>query len=245
MLDAAAPDLAERAALRKLDAPLPAAALGARSPALPVRPELHDLLPGGLRRGSTVSVTGSLSLLLALLAEASVAGAWCVLVDLPVGSMTRLGAEAARDFGIELDRLPVVPAAGESWTNVVGALLDAFDVVAARAPARLADGDLRRLAARARARDSVLLPFLGSADAAGGRWPMADLRLTAQPGAWSGIGVGHGRLARRRMQVSVEGRGHAARTREVTVWLPGSSGGVEPYDVAPVVELSEVRRSAG
>ncbi|MGN6475050.1 MAG: hypothetical protein ACTHK4_15565 [Mycobacteriales bacterium] len=222
--------------------PVSAAALGARSPALPVLPELQDLLPAGLRRGSTVSVTGSFSLLLALLAEASAEGAWCVLVDLPTGSATRLGAEAARDFGVDLSRLPVVPAAGESWTNVVGALVDAFDIVAAQAPARLADGDLRRLAARARSRESVLLPFL----AAGARWPSADLRLTAEPGSWTGIGDGHGRLARRRMRVSVEGRGQAARTREVTVWLPGKQGGVEPYvatAVAPVVELSDVRRA--
>jgi hypothetical protein len=206
-----------------------------------VHPALHDLLPDGLRRGSTVSVSGSLSLLLALLADASAEGAWCVLVDLPVGSATRLGAEAARDYGIDLARLPVVPAAGESWTNVVGALLDAFDIVAARAPARLADGDLRRLAARARSRDSVLLPFL-----TGQRWPMADLRLTAEPGEWSGIGDGHGRLARRRMRVSVEGRGQAGRSRRVALWLPGGQGGVEPYgdELAPVVELSGVRRSA-
>ncbi|HVV75922.1 MAG TPA: hypothetical protein VHC43_07785 [Mycobacteriales bacterium] len=219
-------------------APVTAAALGARTPSLPVLSELHDLLPGGLRRGSTVSVTGSLSLLLALLAQASADGAWCVLVDLPIGCATRLGAEAARDFGIDLARLPVVPAAGgESWTNVVGALLDAFDIVAARAPARLADGDLRRLAARARSRDSVLLPFL-----AGGRWPTADLRLTADAGEWSGIGDGHGRLTRRRVRVSVDGRGQAVRSREVTLWLPGSRGAVESYD-APVVELADMRRA--
>jgi hypothetical protein len=218
-------------------APIKAAALGARSPSLPIHSALYDLLPDGLRRGSTVSVAGSLSLLLALLAEASAEGAWCVLVDLPVGSATHLGAEAARDFGIELSRLPVVPAAGENWTNVVGALLDAFDIVAARAPARLADGDLRRLASRARSRDSVLLPYL-----AGGRWPFADLRLTAEPGEWSGIGDGHGRLARRRMRVSVEGRGQAARSREVTLWLPGRLGAVEQYDVvAPVVEIDTRR----
>ena len=241
------PELAERVSIRnQLDAPIKAAALGARSPSLPVLSELHELLPGGLRRGSTVSVTGSLSLLLALLAEASAEGAWCVLVDLPVGSTTRIGAEAARDFGIDLSRLPVVPAAGENWTNVVGALLDAFDIVAARAPARLADGDLRRLAARARSRDSVLLPFV-----AGSRWPTADLRLTAEPGEWVGIGDGHGRLARRRMRVSVEGRGQAVRSREVTLWLPGGRGGVEPYEVAVelrspsnVVELG-ARRTAG
>ena len=92
-----------------------------------------------------MSVSGSLSLLLALLAEASAEGSWCVLVDLPFGGgAAQLSAEAAADFGIDLARLPLVPCAGKSWTTVVGALLDAFDVVAARPPARLPDGDLRR-----------------------------------------------------------------------------------------------------
>jgi hypothetical protein len=231
-------DQAARAPRERLATPIPGVTVGMRSPSLPVHPALHQLLPGGLRRGSTVSVTGSMSLLLALLAEASADGAWCVLVDLPVGSATRLGAEAARDFGIDLARLPVVPATGESWTNVVGALLDAFDIVAARAPARLADGDLRRLAARARSRESVLVPFL-----AGGRWPMADLRLTAQPGEWAGIGDGYGRLTRRRIRVSVEGRGQAGRPREAALWLPDERGGVECDDAGTVVELAGVRRS--
>jgi hypothetical protein len=183
-----------------------------------------------------------LSLLLALLAEASAEGSWCVLVDLPFGGgAAQLSAEAAADFGIDLARLPLVPCAGKSWTTVVGALLDAFDVVAARPPARLPDGDLRRLAARARNRQSVLVPVL----AAGARWPTADLRLVAEPGGWVGIGEGYGRLSRRQVTVSVDGRGQSTRSRSTTLWLPDSRGGaaadVEP--IAPVVELSGVRRS--
>ncbi|HVY10962.1 MAG TPA: hypothetical protein VHB18_12545 [Mycobacteriales bacterium] len=219
-----------------------ATAVGARSPALPVVSALRPLLPDGLRRGSTISVSGSLSLLLALLAEASAEGSWCVLVDLPFGGgAAQLSAEAAADFGIDLARLPLVPCAGKSWTTVVGALLDAFDVVAARPPARLPDGDLRRLAARARNRQSVLVPVL----AAGARWPTADLRLVAEPGGWVGIGEGYGRLSRRQVTVSVDGRGQSTRSRSTTLWLPDSRGGaaadVEP--IAPVVELSGVRRS--
>ncbi|MCW2631720.1 MAG: hypothetical protein JWR88_682, partial [Pseudonocardia sp.] len=38
---------------------------------------------GGLRRGSTVAVRGSTSLLLALLAEASAGGAWSAVVGMP------------------------------------------------------------------------------------------------------------------------------------------------------------------
>ncbi|HVW80286.1 MAG TPA: hypothetical protein VHB69_05030 [Mycobacteriales bacterium] len=238
-------DLAARNPVRERPAaPVAASALRAGSPSLPVHPALQPLLPDGLRRGSTVSVTGSLSLLLALIAQASAEGAWCVLVDLPVGSSAHLGAEAAHDFGIDLARLPVVPATGESWPTVVGALLDAFDVVAARAPGRLADGELRRLGARARSRSSVLVPFLTGGASSPGRWPTADLRLTAQPGEWSGIGDGHGRLVRRRVQVAVEGRGQAARSREVTLWLPGEQGRIELDEpAASVVELSGVRRT--
>jgi hypothetical protein len=211
---------------------------------------LQTLLPDGVRRGSTISVSGSMSLLLALLAAASAEGAWCALVDLPFGGgAAQLSAEAAEDFGIDLARLPLVPCARESWTTVVGALLDAFDVVAARPPSRLPDGDLRRLAARARSRQSVLVPVL----AAGARWPMADVRLAAEPGEWAGIGEGYGRLSRRQMKVVADGRGQAARTRTATLWLPDARGGVAStaaYDetesgaaLAPVVDLAEVRRS--
>jgi hypothetical protein len=48
----------------------------------PVAPTLAGLMPhgGGLRRGSTVLVRSSASLLFALLAEASAQGTWCALV---------------------------------------------------------------------------------------------------------------------------------------------------------------------
>src|SRR5580704_2708009 len=79
--------------------------LGRRAaPPLPVPPALAGLLPTGLRRGSTVSVAGSISLLLALLGASSAAGAWCALVGLPP-----ISAEAACEYGIDLARLAIVP----------------------------------------------------------------------------------------------------------------------------------------
>ena len=72
--------------------------LGHRTaPPLPVLPALAGAAPVGLRRGSTVSVSGSISLLLALLGASSAAGAWCALVGLP-----RISAEAAAEYGIDL-----------------------------------------------------------------------------------------------------------------------------------------------
>ncbi len=220
-------------AIRKADGST-AVDLGRRAaPPLPVAPALAPILPDGLRRGSTASVTGSVSLLLALLGAASADGAWCALVGLP-----RISAEAAAEYGIELSRLAIIEQPGSGWTTAVGALLDAVDLVAVRPPtgrAALAPGDVRRLAARARSRDAVLIPYLsGAAD-----WPGADVRLTAHPGRWVGIGPGTGRLRARQVDVSAEGRGQAARPRSATLWLPTAGGGVATVPtVAPVVQLA-------
>jgi hypothetical protein len=198
------------------------------APRLVVSPALAPVLPEGLRRGSTVAVSGSVSLLLAVLGAASADGAWCAMVGMPP-----ISAEAARDFGIELSRLPMVPCPGSSWVVVVAALLDAVDVVVARVPARLADGDIRRLAARARSRGAVFVPYLRR----GAHWPHADVRLSAEGGSWSGIGVGYGRLRQRQVTVNAIGRGSAARSRSATLWLPAASGGVEPYLTQPLASV--------
>jgi hypothetical protein len=198
--------------------------LGSRgAPPLPVHPALSDVLPGGLRRGSTVAVTGSVSLLLAALGAASAGGAWCALVGFP-----RVSAEAVAEYGVDLSRFAIIPAAGSGWTTAVGALLDAIDIVAVRPPS-LVPGDVRRLAARARAREAVLMPY--------GEWPGADVRLQASVGLWSGIGEGTGRLKARRLEVHAAGRGPAARPRSTALWLPAYGGGVQPAS-APVIELA-------
>lgn len=206
-------------------------AVGVRTaPPLPIDPALASLLPGGLRRGSTVSVSGSVSLLFALLGAASAAGAWCALVGFP-----RISAEAAAEYGLDLGRLALIPAPGESWTTAVGALLDSIDVVAARPPRGrgLLPGDVRRLAARARTKDAVLVPYVHEA------WPGADVRLQARSGTWVGIGEGTGRLRARQVEVSAGGRGPAARPRTATLWLPADGGGLaEATPLAPVIDLA-------
>jgi hypothetical protein len=200
--------------------------LGTRSaPPLPVHPALRDVLPTGLRRGSTMAVSGSVSLLLALLGSASADGAWCALVGFP-----KISAEAAAEYGMDLRRLAIIPSAGAGWTTAVGALLDAVDIVAARPP-RLVPGEVRRLAARARSRDAVLVSY--------GEWPGADARLRITDGRWTGLGEGTGRLTARRVEVHADGKGPAARPRSATLWLPAPGGGVEAAaPVAPVIELA-------
>src|SRR5581483_1850098 len=136
-------------AIRKADGST-AIDLGRRAgttPSLQVADCLRPILPDGLRRGTTVTVAGSISLLLAVIGSASADGSWAALVGFP-----RLSAEAADEYGIALDRLALVPAPGTGWTTAVGALLDAVDLVAARIPRGrgVVPGDVSRLAARAR-----------------------------------------------------------------------------------------------
>jgi hypothetical protein len=184
---------------------------------LPVLPELSGLLPGrGLRRGSTVAVAagraapvgGSTSLLLALLAEASRSGSWCAVVGLP-----SLGALAAQESGIALERLALVPDPGPDWPTVIAALIDGVDVVVAAVPGQVAPTIAGRLVARARQRGSVLMPF--------GQWPGADVTLQVTAARWEGLSAGRGRLRRREVTILARGRGAAARPKEVTLWMPG------------------------
>ena len=178
---------------------------------LPVPRALEPLLPdGGLRRGGTVVVDGSLALALALVAGASAAGSWVVAVGMP-----DLGVVAAAEAGIVLDRLALVPHVSAAVLGtVVAALLDAIDVVLVRPPDRLPTAVARRLAARARERRSVLLPV-------GGSWPITpDLRLAVTASQWEGLGQGSGRLEARKVEVAVAGRGAAVLERRATLWLP-------------------------
>ncbi len=188
---------------------------------LPVLPALRPLLPQeGLRRGSVVSVVGSTSLTLAMVAAASAAGSWCAAVA--VGRPS-LHPEAAAELGVDLERFPLVaalPGSGPGgWSWVVAALLDAVDVVVAWPSGRLRGADARHLAARARERGTVLI--------VAGSWTDAvDVHLTVVTSTWEGIGHGHGRLLARRVEVAATGRGAAARERRRVLWLPARGGGV-------------------
>jgi hypothetical protein len=184
---------------------------------LPVRAELADLLPlGGLRRGSTISVRGSNSLLLALLATATTDGSWAAVVGMP-----SLGLLAASELGVALHRLALVPRPGAELVSVVAALLDGMDLVVVNAEGlgrsgRRGNEWARRLSARARHRGAVLI--------ARGSWPGADLELTCPELRWSGLGNGYGYLAKGELLISVQGRGAAARPRQRVVVLPNAAG---------------------
>ena len=205
----------------------------ARERTLPVLPALVDLLPeGGLRRGSTVAVSGGTSLALALLAGPSQAGSWCAAVGLP-----SLGLVAAVEVGVVLERFPLVARPGDEWPAVVAALVDAVDVVLVCLPRHVRSGDARRLMAKARDRGAVLITTGSTALA-------ADVRLSVASCAWEGLGKGHGRLRARRIDVVASGRGAAARERRVSLWLPAANGRIERLCDPVSVQASDCSNAA-
>lgn len=162
--------------------------------ALPTHPALGALLPGGgLQPGGVYSVSGSTSLLMTLLAGPSADGAWCAVVGMP-----GFGTEAAARFGIDLDRLVLVPHPGDRWFGVTAALADAVSVVAVAPAARVGDAEAARLAARLRQRGAVLL--------VAGAWPRVDARVGVASSSWVGVCEGHGYLGVREVTVTAESR---------------------------------------
>jgi hypothetical protein len=187
---------------------------------LPVSPALADLLPDGLRRGSTVGVAGpgARSLALALIAEATATGSWAAVVGDP-----DLGLAAAAEVGVALAHLAVVdlsgPTASRQWGAVVSALVGGLDLVLVAPRRQVRAADARRLAARARERGSVLIR-IGDAP-----WPdRPDLELALGGATWEGPEDGYGRLRCRRAEVVATGRGRNARERRVLLLLPDARG---------------------
>lgn len=176
--------------------------------ALPTLSALAEILPGGaLREGAAYSVDGSTTLVMALLAGPSQSGAWCGVVGLP-----NFGAEAAARFGIDLERLVLVPAPGEQWLTVTAALVDVLTVVVTRPPRRASDADVARLGARLRQRGCALIVV--------GEWPQSEAQLRVTASRWSGVGRGHGLLTGREVTVSSSGRTGFARANSTRLWLP-------------------------
>ncbi|SEB46800.1 hypothetical protein SAMN04489727_1988 [Amycolatopsis tolypomycina] len=199
---------------------------------LPVLPALGVLLPGsGLRRGSTVSVLGSTSLVLVLLAEATQAGSWAAVAGMP-----DLGLVAAAELGVDLDRIALVPDPGAELVAVLSALVDGFDlVVLGPTVCRGAQPQLaRRLAGRLRTRGAVLL--------AAGPWPGADVELCLSGHTWRGTTAdGHGYLQGCDVVATSRGRGAATRPHSIPLQLPGAGGVVaagEPLARRPLVEVA-------
>lgn len=203
-------DAAARACLHEVAREVAPVVL-ARDRAVPLSGALADLVPGGaVARGSVLRVTGrpgagATTVGFELAAAVTALGEWAAAVDVDA----TLGPLAAADVGVALERFAVVRRVPPArWASVVAALLDGVSLVLAEVPRGVAVGDARRLEARAREREAVLVV----AETRGAVWPAgAVLTLEATASEWDDRGAGV--LELRRLRVEAEGRGAAARPR--------------------------------
>lgn len=182
---------------------------------LPVPSELAQLFPeGGLLRGRILRCSGpaARSVALAMSSAAVSTGRWLALID-----VDDLPAEALVEFGIPLDRVVSV-SSGSSTAEVIGAVLDGFEVVIIGS-ASMSQGLARRVAQRVRSREAVMIAIAGS-----GALPV-DLELITVDPHWSGIGRGTGRLVSRQVRVERAGR-RSPRSVAVDLVLPAESGAI-------------------
>lgn len=141
-----------------------------------------------------------------LLLRAATERGWAAVVGMPW-----FGAVAAHEFGVNLERLALVPNPGPDWATVVAALVDGVDMVAVAASGPVAEGTVRTLQARAREKGCVLVPT--------SQWPAASTTLKVTERRWEGLDHGRGRVKRQVLEVTASGRGAAARPRKTTVEL--------------------------
>lgn len=169
---------------------------------IPTPPPVGDLLPrGALTRGTALSVTGSGSILIALVAAATAAGHHVAVIGLP-----RFGVLAVHEHGGDLSRVALVdPGKEADPLDAASICLDGIDVVVTTLGGRdVPPTRARALLARCRTHASLLI----SAD---GRMPGVDLTIDSKILACDGIGQGRGRLRSMTFETTVRGRGTPER----------------------------------
>ena len=204
----------------------------ARERTLPVPAGLTGLFPeGALVRGRSLSIRGrsASSVALSLAAPSIAAGSWLVTIDVP-----QLGLDAAAESGVPLDRVVRVDTTGQtaassSWAECVAAACDGFDVVLTTLSStarRMPPATARKVLTRVRQRGAVLLVL-------GEPGPLECDGVVESCGErWSGLGIGHGHLRRRHLEVTASGR-RIPGVRRCAVELPDTD--TDTDTVLPVV----------
>ena len=195
----------------------------------PLAPPLQGLFAeSGLRRGVVYQCDLVLSLVWALIAEATSQGVWCALVGIPDA-----GLAAAEDMGVTLDRVVLVPHPGHQWLSVVSALTDVVGVVVLGGAPVPSERTLSTLMGRLRERESTLL--------VSSSWPRKEATISVSQHHWQGLGAGHGLLREHRMSVTMTPRyGHSPRQCDLVIDAHGfHSASVD----ADVIDLAEYRRT--
>lgn len=192
--------------LRSFPAPLPIRAL------LPSR---------SLARGTSLSVTGAMSVLTGLVAAASAAGHHVALIGQP-----RFGILAAVEQGARLDKIAFIPDPGDDPLTIASICLDGIDLVVTTLHGRaVAPTRGRALLARMRSQASIIVTT-------DGRLPGTDFTIESRPVSVDGITLGRGRVRAITIESSLHGRGTPMITGRFSL-RANHSGMVEWADVSP------------
>ena len=146
---------------------------------------------------------------------------------------------AAWEVGIDPDHLTVVRCGdARQWSRVLAVLLDGVKAIYAEVPRGVGEALLRRLGAKARARDAtvILNPLAGRVPSG-----MAFLRVRAVRVEWAGAREGHGSLDGRTLVVEMSGKGAAGRYQVVEV----EDDGARPVRVVSRLVTPQIGRSVG
>ncbi|MGJ9713990.1 hypothetical protein [Actinotignum sp. GS-2025d] len=171
-------------------------------------PELSPLFPRGLAPGMTLGVSGSRIALALVASLVSAQGAWCIYLGVP-----DMGWEACAGLGSDLNRIVTIPYLPPARSGAaLSAAIDLFDVVIVGSALRLDTREQRRLAQRARNRETLLIAE---------NWQVRD-RVNARYESVTGPASGSGHIA----HITVELRSaHGVRLRiawDATGWHPAA-----------------------
>lgn len=221
-----------------------AAQLLDRAHPIPTPPEFGDLLgQWGLVRGSLVGIegtSGALSAALALCAAASTSGSWIAACG-----MGHLSWDTAIEVGIDLSRVITValPDSEAVIADALAATLDAVDIVLVDAQVVIGAAHWRRLMARVRERQAVVIYVHSQHLARYGRMIHApDLMIHTQAIRWEGVGSGWGYGRARQLRLQASGRGRYSGQRQVDLWMPDPHGRFRAVHTTEAQATGRLRR---
>lgn len=160
-----------------------------------VHPQLRPLFPQGLTAG-VHTLDGPLTVGLGLLSGSD----WAGVVGFP-----DLGAEAIVEWGIEPQKLVLIPEVGAAWVEVVAELAEVTETILTCAPPPVTDAIAGRLLSRLRHRNTAMIVC--------GGWSRPQSRIRARIEGWGGLGQGHGYLTHQRLRIEVTERHHTRQHR--------------------------------
>jgi hypothetical protein len=194
----------------------------------PVHEALTSIFPqGGFSRDLSTLWTLLHRCLWSLLAEPTQKGTWCAVVGMP-----DLGVAAAEEFGVNVDRLVLVPSPGSQWMAVLGALIDVVGVCALGAFPAPSERALSTLYGRLRERESTVLVRSS--------WPRVDAALAVEH-RWDGVGTRSRSLARAPLAHYCHSPFGTQRSRVRRVI--DHTGAREVSPIAPVIDIAQHRKA--